>query len=52
MLGDLLLQLELQPVSEENNVCFKQLDTGKDLRDTFVGIEKRLEKLEEYILKL
>ena len=52
MLGDLLLQLELQPTSKENNIYSKQLDTSKDLRDTLIGIKKRLKKLEKYILKL
>ena len=49
---DLLLQLELQPTSKENNAYSKQLDTSKDFRNAFVGLKKRLEKLEEYIPKL
>ena len=52
VLGDLLLQLELQPISKKNNIYFRQLDTSKDLKDTLIGLEKRLEKLEKYILKL
>ena len=56
VLGDLLLQLELQPASKENNTYSRQLDTGKDLRDSLIGLKKRLKKrlkkLEEYILKL
>ena len=52
VLGDPLSQLELQPTSEENNIYSRQLDTGKDLRDSLIGIKKRLEKLEEYITKL
>lgn len=52
VLGDPLSQLKLQPAFKENNVYFKKLDTGKDLKDSFIGLKKRLEKLEEYILKL
>ena len=52
VLGDLLSQLELQPASKEKNTCFRQLDTSKDLKDSLVGLKKRLKKLEEYILKL
>ena len=52
MPGNPLLQLKLQPASKENNICSKQLDTSKDLRDALIGLKKRLKKLEEYILKL
>jgi hypothetical protein len=52
VLKNLLLQLELQPTSKENNIYFRQLDTSKDFKNALIGLKKRLKKLKEYILKL